>query len=440
MSEDSILTLKDYGVAFGDKIILSSVNLEVPERGILVLLGPSGTGKSTLLRTLAGHNDASPSLRTWGDAWFAGTRLGEGEELPALVAQKAKLMLSTVQENLIHELPERQSLTISQQQDVAKRLLKYAGLDVLTDRLQESVVNLPTGIQRHLSILRTSASHPKLLFVDEPTTGLNEQESDAILNYLVQEGERRAMIVVLHNKKHAEKLGGNTSLLAGGWIHETKSTDDFFKKPETKAARDYVQSGSCSVPSPDTPEEHLEPEAIEIIKKRPKLPEAARQYKSDAFGPRNFLWLKKGVLAGTPRPGLVMTLDYDLEALQRVGISVLVSLTERPIDVERVHDFNIKSISFPIVDMDVPTFKDAARLCAEIEQLIHDGESIAFHCRAGMGRTGTMLATQLIWQGASALDALETVRKTEPRWVQSEKQVAFLDEFEKKLAEKLANS
>lgn len=436
MSEDSILELKDYGVAFGERIILSSVNLKVPERGIVVLLGPSGTGKSTLLRTLAGYNDASPSLRVWGEAIFAGMPLGQGE-MPILVAQKAKLMLSTVQENVIHELPERASLDFSQQRDIAQRLLKNAHLEELAEQLSTSVVKLPSGLQRHLSILRSIAANPKLLFVDEPTAGLTDAESEKILQYLVEEGQRRAIVVVVHNKKHASILGGSTSMLAGGWIHETQTTQKFFNEPETKAAKDYVHSGSCSVPSPDTPEEYLAEDALEIIKARPKIPEAARNYKSDAFGPRNFLWLQKGVLAGTPRPGLVLDLDYDLGALQRVGVTTLISLTQKPIAPEDLEPFKIKGIAFPIEDMGVPTMVEAEKLCVTVEQLIAQGESIAYHCKAGMGRTGTMLAVQLIWQGYSAMDALETVRRTEPRWVQSEAQVSFLDEFEKNLARKL---
>ncbi|MDD4958907.1 MAG: hypothetical protein PHS51_06125, partial [Gallionella sp.] len=51
-------------------------------------------------------------------------------------------------------------------------------------------------------------------------------------------------------------------------------------------------------------------------------------------------------------------------------------------------------------------------------------------CLAGMGRTGTILAAYLIWEGQSALDALETARSIEPRWVQSQAQVSFLTAFE----------
>ena len=433
---DTLLSLRDFGVAFGEKIILNGINLEIPERGILVLLGPAGTGKSTLMRTLSGLNNANPSLRTWGEADYVGMELGQSE-LPVLVAQKSKLMMASIRENIVNDMPERASLDLSQQRDVAKRLLQKAGLDELSsdEKLNENAVDFPLGIQRHLAIARTVAANPKLIFVDEPTTGLPEEATQRILNYLIQESERRTVVVVVHNQLQAKKLGGNTALLAGGWVHEMRPTTDFFNDPQTQAAKDFVRSGSCSVPSPGTPDECLETIVEEthqpVVKKvlRPAVPEAARKFKSDSFGPRNFLWLRKGELAGTPRPGLLIDLEYDLAALRRVGITVLVSLTTVPVESEELEKFGISGIAFPVKDMGAPNIPAAMELCEQVEGLLEEGESIAMHCKAGMGRTGTMLATQLIWKGSTALDALETVRKIEPRWVQSEEQVNFLEEF-----------
>ncbi len=438
MSE-SILSLKEYGVAFGDKIILNGIDLDIPEQGMTVLLGPAGTGKSTLLRTLSGLNNANPSLRTWGKAEYVGMPLGHSES-PALVAQKSKLIMASIRENIVNDMPERHTLDILQQRDVAQRLLSKAGLTELVDRLNDNAVDFPLAVQRHLAIARTVAANPKLIFVDEPTAGLNEAETHRLLSYLLMEAERRAVVVVVHNQKQAIKLGGQTALLAGGWIHETQPTADFFASPQSQAARDFVRSGSCSVSAPDTPTEHLNDpatpatEAIDtpdtpLKTVRPKIPEEARQYKSDAFGPRNFLWLRKGDLAGTPRPGLLIELDYDLAALQRVGISVLISLTTQPIDPVILSEYDIKGIAFPIKDMGVPTIEAALKLCAQVGELTEQSEAVAMHCKAGMGRTGTMLVAQLIWEGETALDALETARSIEPRWVQSDVQVEFLKEF-----------
>jgi ABC-type phosphate transport system ATPase subunit len=432
---DALLSLRGYGVAFGDKVILNGVNLEIPERGVVVLLGPAGTGKSTLLRTLSGLNDANPSLRTWGQVEYAGMPLGQGE-LPALVAQKTKLMMASIRENIVNDMPERHTLDLAQQRDVARRLLQRAGLDELVDCLNDNAVDFSLAVQRQLAIARTVAANPRLIFVDEPTTGLNEQESQHLLDYLLREAEQRAVVVVVHNQKQALKLGGYTALLAGGWIHEMQSTDDFFSCPQSKAAQDFVRSGSCSVPSPDTPDEHLDDTVLTDVNpsvmravQRPTLPEEAKKFRSDAFGPRNFLWLRKGELAGTPRPGLLIELDHDLAALQRVGVTVLVSLTTTPVDTDALADYGLQGIAFPVTDMEAPNIEDAITLCTQVAALIEQGEAIALHCKAGMGRTGTMLAAQLIWEGKTALDALETARRIEPRWVQSETQVNFLEEF-----------
>ena len=119
---DALLELRGYGVAFGKKVILSEISLTIPEQGAVVLLGPTGTGKSTLLRSLAGLTSASPSFRSWGEAFYRGAAL-EGQERPELVAQSAKLLMSSVLENVVVGLPERNQLTRTMQRELAQRLL-----------------------------------------------------------------------------------------------------------------------------------------------------------------------------------------------------------------------------------------------------------------------------------------------------------------------------
>lgn len=427
-----LLSLKQFGVAFGEKIILSSVDLEVPETGTFVLMGPAGTGKSTLLRTLCGINEAVPSMRTWGTASYAGSKLGEAG-WPALVAQNARLMMSSVLENIMYELPERKTLTLPQQHELARRLLTTAGLTELTGALDTPVVELPLVIQRHLAILRTAAARPRLLCVDEPTTSLEDADGERLLNYLKQLAERMAVIIVLHNQRQAKQLDGHCALLAGGWIQEAQTTEAFFHNPQSGVTREFIRNGICSVPSPNTPVEYLDEFAEHPTP--PPLPEAARNFVSDAYGPRGFLWLKNGLLAGTPRPGVVVDEQFDLKALQRVGIKVLVSLTEQRFDPGMLPQYDMEGLWLPIDDMDAPSIEGAMDMCAQVSDRIAAGKPVAYHCKAGLGRTGTMLAAQLIWEGSSALDALEQTRKIEPRWVQSERQLQFLADFANAVAD-----
>lgn len=426
---DAVLRLRGFGVAFRERVILSAIDLDVAARGAVVIMGPAGTGKSTLLRTLAGFNDANPSLRTWGGAEYLGEQLGR-RELPALVAQSARLMVASAFENIVSALPERGQLTQHDQRALARRLAERAGIPEVANLLDEPVVRLPLALQRRLAIVRAVAAGPRLLCVDEPTAGLSQSDSDGLLGYLREVAEERALLVVLHSQEQARLVRGDVVLLAGGVVQERQPAARMFDAPRTAAGRDFARTGTCAVPAPGAASEELADDAPLPA----PVPEAARRYVSDSFGPRGFLWLEKGVLAGTPMPGVFFDVDYDLQALRRVGVTVLVTLTEAPLDPAPLARFGMRSLWQPIPDMGATALDEAELLCRRIEALIAAGEVVAVHCRAGLGRTGTVLAAHLVWTGKSALAALEAVRRVEARWVQSEAQVAFLEAFAQRVA------
>jgi atypical dual specificity phosphatase len=117
-------------------------------------------------------------------------------------------------------------------------------------------------------------------------------------------------------------------------------------------------------------------------------------------------WVHERVLAGVPRPGLLGSLDRDLSALAAAGVRMLVCLEESQVLTPAIlARYGIESFALPIPDMDVPSLDDACGLCALIDDAIGSGTPVAVHCRAGLGRTGTMLCAYLIWKGLDPDDA-----------------------------------
>ncbi|WP_313297658.1 ATP-binding cassette domain-containing protein [Diaphorobacter sp.] len=442
-SKEDCLTVNGFGAAFGTKVVLADIEFALAPRTLTVLMGPSGSGKSTLLHALAGTYGAHPRYRTWGDVRYLGQPLAEAKR-PRLVQQQARTLNGTVLDVLAAPARERLNLTPMELRQWCVNGVREAGFPDLQAQFDQHVMDLPDVQMRAVAILNEAAAEPGLLMVDEPTTDLSDYDAYLLIELLRHLSTKMTVLVVLHHQKQARQLAGRVLLLAGGRIQEHRDADDFFNAPISEAGMQFIRSGSCSVASPQAQAHTL----ADGVQAPPPLPAHALSALGDVLtqqaavgssskGPTGFLWIVPGKLAGAAMPGAVTDIDHDLTLLKRVGITMLITLTERDIDQAALQRNGLKNLHLPVYDREAPSMGQIQMLLKRMEVLLAQGEVLAVHCLGGLGRTGTVIAAWLVREGLTAQEALRRVRRIDPRYVQSADQEVFLQSYEEMILQKI---
>jgi len=154
-------------------------------------------------------------------------------------------------------------------------------------------------------------------------------------------------------------------------------------------------------------------------------------------------WVIPGALAGMPMPfihperrlnqgGKLADYDDELPVLYKAGVRAVVSLLNIPSDAPVFESAGFAFHYWPVPDGGAPTIEQATEFVCFVNEQLVGNRPVAVHCEAGLGRTGTLLAAFLISQGDRAERAIQRVRAVEKVAIETQQQIHFLEEYEKR--------
>jgi branched-chain amino acid transport system ATP-binding protein len=243
-----ILEATDVTKAFGGLVAVSDVNFSIPEKGIVSIIGPNGAGKTTFFNMLTGlYKPTMGAIVFDGDDITGGrpdkilakgmSRTFQNIRLFATMSARENVMVgqhARMKAGLLGSIFRppwvgKEEKTVSEK---AAELLEYVGLrPAIHDEL---AINLSYGDQRRVEIARALASGPRLLLLDEPTAGMNPQESAELVDFMRRLRDERGITILLieHDMKVVMNVSEHITVLDHGNKISEGQPDDVRKDPK----------------------------------------------------------------------------------------------------------------------------------------------------------------------------------------------------------------
>ncbi|GAA0899769.1 MULTISPECIES: amino acid ABC transporter ATP-binding protein [Streptomyces violaceusniger group] len=238
---EPLIELRGVNKHFGALHVLRDIELTVGRGEVVVVIGPSGGGKSTLIRTI----NRLETVQS-GSIVVDGRPLPEeGKELARLRAEVGMVFQSF---NLFAHRTVLANVMLGQtkvrrrpKQDAERRARELLDRVGLADQAGKFPAQLSGGQQQRVAIARALAMDPQVMLFDEPTSALDPEMINEVLEVmrqLAQEG--MTMVVVTHEMGFARSAANRLVFMADGAIVEDRTPEEFFRAPESERARDFL--------------------------------------------------------------------------------------------------------------------------------------------------------------------------------------------------------
>jgi phosphate transport system ATP-binding protein len=243
-----VLATHDLTLGFGSRTVLADVNLTFPRGTITALIGPTGSGKSTFLRTLNRMNDHVPGHRRSGDVTLDGhsifnPRVGlmALRRRVGMLFQRPNPFPLSILENVVAGVRAHGMADKAGRLRIAEARLCEVGLwDAVSGRLGDSPFQLSGGQQQLLCLARALAIGPDVLLLDEPTSSLDPVTIEAVEDLMRRLVPALTLVVVTHNLAQARRVAHYTAFFNQGRLVEHARTAQIFENPHATETARYV--------------------------------------------------------------------------------------------------------------------------------------------------------------------------------------------------------
>ena len=250
---NAVITIKNATKSYGRHVVFSNLSVEVEEGGVLCIIGPSGTGKSTLLRCIN-----RLEVLDKGAVYIDGERVGckkEGNHYrtlaeDAIAKQRQKTGMVFQQFNLFKHLSVMDNITLaprkvlglsdSEARQIAVGLLQRVGL---SDKAKAYPSELSGGQKQRIAIARALAMKPKVMLFDEPTSALDPElvgEVLTVMKSLAAEG--MTMVIVTHEMSFARNVATAIAFMDGGSIAAYGTPQEVLDHPSNPRVRQFLSA------------------------------------------------------------------------------------------------------------------------------------------------------------------------------------------------------
>jgi len=228
---------------------LREINISIPSNAISVIFGPSGGGKSTLLRVLNRLNDLTDVSHLEGRVLLDNENILDPKtdvialrRRVGMVFARPVVLPMSIRQNLIYGLEVAGEKDKYKLDAAVERSLKQAALwEEVKDRLDDPAVALSGGQQQRVCLARVLALEPEVILLDEPTSGLDPISTGKVEESLQELKKSYTIILVPHSVQQAARTADYAAFFLQGELVEYAVSDILFTNPAEQNTQDYIE-------------------------------------------------------------------------------------------------------------------------------------------------------------------------------------------------------